>query len=103
MQIEFSFLSSNKKTMIHGVKWVPETNVRAILQLSHGMIEYIGRYRDFAEYLNRFGFLVVGNDHLGHGQSVTSPDEWGYFAEKDGGAFLVEDLHQVTELSLIHI
>lgn len=98
MQVEFSFLSLDKKTTIHGVKWVPETSVQAVLQLSHGMIEYIERYRDFAEYLNRFGFLVVGNDHLGHGQSVTGPEDWGYFAEKDGGAFLVEDLHRVTEL-----
>lgn len=97
MQTDFSFLSSDGKTVIHGVKWVPETDVRAVLQLSHGMIEYIERYRAFAEYLNRFGFLVVGNDHLGHGQSVPGPEEWGYFAEKDGGALLVRDLHQVTE------
>lgn len=97
MQTDFSFLSSDGKTVIHGVKWVPETGVRTILQLSHGMIEYIERYRAFAEYLNCFGFLVVGNDHLGHGQSVPGPEEWGYFAEKDGGALLVRDLHRVTE------
>lgn len=96
MKYDFSFPSVDGKHRIHGVRWIPATEIRAILQISHGMMEFIERYEEFAEYLNRFGFLVVGNDHLGHGRSVNSIEEWGYFAEKDGGAYLVQDMHQVT-------
>lgn len=79
---QFRFLSANGETMIHAVKWVPENGTyRAILQITHGMIEYIERYRPFAEYLTGQGILVVGHDHLGHGASVRSENEWGYFAK----------------------
>ena len=79
---EFGFLSKDGKTTIHAVKWIPENGeYKGILQLTHGMVEYIGRYKPFAEYLNEQGFLVVGHDHLGHGASITSEDNWGYFAD----------------------
>ena len=42
----------------------------AVIQISHGMCEYIGRYQEFAAFMVRNGFAVCGNDHLGHG--VTS-------------------------------
>ena len=45
------------------------------------MIEFVERYRPFAEFLTENGFMVVGHDHLGHGDSVASKDDWGYFAE----------------------
>ncbi len=90
----FSFLSSNGKTKIHAVKWLPEDgNYHTILQITHGMIEYIERYRGFAEYLTERGFMVVGHDHLGHGESVTSEDEWGFIALPDPSGTKVEDMH----------
>ena len=48
------------------VKGFPEDGkYKAILQITHGMIEYIERYHEFAEYLTERGFMVVGHDHLG--------------------------------------
>ena len=68
---QFSFLSKDGKTKIHAVKWMPESGeYRAVLQITHGMVEYIERYKPFAEFLNDQGVLVVGHDHLGHGASV---------------------------------
>ena len=88
------FLSKDGKTTIHAVKWIPDDGAyRAVLQITHGMVEYIGRYREFAEYLNSRGFLVVGHDHLGHGASVRSEKDWGYFAHPDPSDTLVEDMH----------
>ena len=98
MKEEFYFKSSDKKTKIHAVMWKPEGEPRAVLQISHGMIEYIERYEDFAEFLNKAGFLVVGNDHLGHGKSVASHNEWGYFAEKKGGQLVCRDLLKLTKI-----
>ena len=91
-----TFKSANGENMIHVVSWIPDGEVRAVVQISHGMVEYIERYDDFAAYLNRFGILVVGNDHLGHGKSVDNDDGFGYFAKKNASRILVEDLHTVT-------
>lgn len=93
---QFQFLSKDGKTMIHAVKWVPESGeYQAVLQITHGMVEYIDRYHEFAEYLNDHGFLVVGHDHLGHGASINSEDDWGYFSEKHPSRTLVADMHQL--------
>ena len=83
MKERFHFLSRDGKTKINAVKWIPKSgSVRAVMQMTHGMIEYIERYDEFACYLAGRGFLAVGHDHLGHGDSVTDEAEWGYFSEK---------------------
>ena len=94
---EFSFRSNNDLADIRAVEYIPDQEIRAILQIAHGMDEFIDRYDAFAEYLCSKGFLVVGNDHLGHGGSVNSPEEWGYFGEH-GNQTLLEDMHKLTEL-----
>lgn len=89
----FTFLSKDGETKLHGVCWSPEKGEpRGILQITHGMVEYIERYDGFARYMNEKGFLVVGHDHLGHGQSVTDPSRWGYFGP-NGSDTLVADMH----------
>lgn len=91
---EFEFPSADKRTKIHAVKWEPDQGkIKGILQISHGMIEYVERYESFAEYLTEKGFMVVGNDHLGHGRSVLSPEDWGFFAPEKGSDLVVEDLN----------
>lgn len=92
----FTFQSSNGKNTIAGMMWLPDYAPRAILQISHGMMEYIERYQDFAAFLVGHGILVVGNDHLGHGGSVEDVDGYGYFGGRDGGHFVVEDLCHLT-------
>ena len=95
----FSFLSGNKKTQIHAVKWFPEDKkYDTILQITHGMVEFIERYEAFASFLTEHRILVVGHDHLGHGASVGSEKDWGYFAKGDPSRLLVEDMHQLREL-----
>lgn len=100
-EIVFSFPSTNGRNKIHAVLWKQDEkyNVpKGIIQISHGMVEYIERYRELAAYLNHHGFLVVGNDHLGHGMSVNSQDDWGYFSPKQGSAYVVGDLHRLTRI-----
>ena len=84
---------------LHGFRCVPEGQVRAVLQLSHGMVEYIDRYRPLAEYLADRGILVTGHDHLGHGASIRTKEDYGYFAEPDGNRAVLADLHAVTVLT----
>lgn len=98
-QEQINFLSVDGKTTIHGVKWIPERGeYHGILQITHGMVEFIERYAPFAEYLCERGFLVVGHDHLGHGGSVISQEEWGYFRKENPSDALVEDMHQLRML-----
>ena len=68
--IDFTLPSTVPGRTLHGFRCVPEGQVRAVLQLSHGMVEFIDRYRPLAEYLADRGILVTGHDHLGHGASI---------------------------------
>ncbi|MBR5756491.1 MAG: alpha/beta fold hydrolase [Firmicutes bacterium] len=70
-----------------------EGSPKAVLQIIHGMCEYVMRYDAFAKYLNSQGILVVGDDHIGHGKSVEKPEDLGYFGPRDGWLHLVQDEH----------
>ena len=71
---------------------------RAILQISHGMCEYIGRYADFAAYMVKNGFAVCGNDHLGHGADCAKED-LGHFGEGNGIDCVLADLKTMNRLA----
>ena len=63
------FLSADGKTQVAGYYYAPETP-KAIIQISHGMCEYVERYEPMIDVLCGAGYAVCGNDHLGHGKSV---------------------------------
>lgn len=96
---EFTFLSADGKTNIHAVEWLPEGDVRAVLQISHGVAEYILRYEPFAEYLTARGFAVVGHDHLGHGASVSDGAARLYFGPKGSWNWVVDDIYTRRNLA----
>lgn len=99
MKKEFFFPGEDGLTQIRCIEWIPETEVRAVLQISHGMAEHIARYERLAVYLNRYGIYVVGNDHLGHGASVVSPEKHGYFANPKGNECVIADLHTLRRIT----
>jgi alpha-beta hydrolase superfamily lysophospholipase len=63
------------------------------------MIEHIERYEAFALYLNSLNILVTGNDHLGHGGSISSKDDYGYFADENGNDALLKDMHHLAKIT----
>lgn len=99
MKEEIYYESRDGKTQIHSVKWTPEKEPKAVIQIVHGMAEYIERYEDFALFLNSQGFVVVGNDHLGHGKSVSEDVPKGYFCEQDPATVVVRDVHRLKKLT----
>ena len=99
---EFTFPSADGKTAIHAVEWLPEGAPRAVLQIAHGVSEYVLRYEDFAGYLTERGFAVVGNDHLGHGLSVSDGAPRLYFGPKGSWNWVVEDMEQLRKLTHRH-
>lgn len=96
---EFTFDSRDGQSKIHAVRWVPEGKVVCILQIVHGMAEYIERYEDLAQYLGEKGILVTGDDHLGHGKSVAENGTYGYFCEQDPATVVVRDVHRLKKLT----
>ena len=98
MKKNLSFLSSDGITQIHAVVWEPEGEPKAVIQLIHGMVEFIERYDDFAGFLSSNGFLVVGHDHLGHGQSVRSIEDWGFISEIAPARSMVRDIHKLRTI-----
>lgn len=91
------FKSSDGKSNIYWCAWEPEIKPIAVLQIVHGMSEYIERYEDLALYLNKFGIVVCGDDHIGHGHS-TEPECRGHFGEKDGWLHFVEDEERLNAI-----
>lgn len=94
---EYYTKSTNRKNKLHVIIWKPEGNVRAILQISHGMTEHIDRYDRMARYLTKNDILVIGNDHLGHGKTAKDKDELGYFPTKELSKTVVDDLYKVSQ------
>ncbi|MCE5342888.1 MAG: alpha/beta hydrolase, partial [Eubacteriales bacterium] len=74
--------------------WHPAGTPRAIVQVVHGMAEYITRYDATAKRLNEAGFLVVGHTYLGHGEQA---ETLGWFAERNGWDALIEDVHALRK------
>ena len=93
--IDFTVPSTVPGRTLHAFRCVPEGEVKAVLQLSHGMVEFIDRYKPLAEYLAGRGILVTGHDHLGHGGSIRTKADYGYFAEPDGNRAVLADQRAV--------
>lgn len=80
---------------IHGCRWTPEGEVKAIVQIVHGIAERVSRYDELARFLNSQGILVLAEDHMGHGLSVSEEAPRGYF---NGGWFgAVADTYRLTQ------
>ena len=88
------YLSSTGINKIHCRIWQDdEKEPKAVFQIAHGVSEYIERYDEFACFLASNGYIVCGNDHLGHGKSVDSFDDLGFTAEEDGDLRMIDDMH----------
>ena len=96
MKKAFKMLSTDGKHQLQGYVWRPDNmELKAVVQLVHGMVEHIERYDEFATRLTMKGYLVIGYDHLGHGASVEKEELYGYFAEHNGHNLLVKDMRKL--------
>ncbi len=94
---EFTFPSKDGIHKCHASLWTPEGEPRAVVQIVHGVADYMGRYDHFARYLADHGFVVCGEDHLGHGRTVDD-GKYGYFGKKDGWTLVTADVRQLRQL-----
>ena len=82
---------------------LPAEQPKAVVQIAHGLAEHAGRYTRLAGALNSAGYAVYANDHRGHGRTVKSADDLGFFAERDGWRKCLADLWQLNRrIAAIH-
>ncbi|WLR42731.1 lysophospholipase [Bacillus carboniphilus] len=99
MRVETFMLKSEEGKQVHAKKWLSDDgDVKAVVQLSHGMAEHIERYDEFASFLVKHGYAVYGHDHRGHGNTAESTEELGHFHDENGFSLVVEDLKRMTEI-----
>jgi alpha-beta hydrolase superfamily lysophospholipase len=87
------FIASDGKE-IHCYRWQGVGAPRAIIQIAHGMGEHAARYGDVAQRLVRAGYVVVANDHRGHG-ATADEDRLGDFGP-GGWDRVIEDTHEIN-------
>lgn len=98
-RVEFYFDSRDRQHRIHALKWIPDGEIIGVLQIVHGMAEHIERYDAFACHMASLGYVVVANDHLGHGKSANSPAEYGYFCKGDALTVVIRDIHKLKKIT----
>ncbi len=91
----FSLKSDYDGLLLHGVVVEPTAQARGVVQITHGMCEYKERYEPFMDFLAQNGYIAVCYDQRGHGDSVESQEDLGWFRDFDGKAF-VQDAVKVT-------
>ncbi len=94
----FRFPSADGVHQIYAAQWLPEGEPRAVVQIVHGISEYVQRYDRFARFLAERGFLVCGEDHLGHGRTAEVDGVFGWFAREDGWNKVLSDVHTLRGL-----
>ena len=95
----FRFPSCDGQHQIFARQWLPaEGHPKGVVQIVHGVSEYIDRYAAVARFLAENGFVVVGADHLGHGRTAAGPEEYGFFSEQNGWHTVSGDMRRLRTL-----
>ena len=89
---KISVPSSDGIHELKGVLYIPESEIKGIYHIVHGMTEHIGRYHRIMSDLAQLGYLTVGYDNLGHGYTARDKSELGYIADKRGWDLLASDV-----------
>ncbi|RCG21603.1 alpha/beta hydrolase [Streptomyces diacarni] len=89
-------------TRVATYTWLPEGDVRALVQLAHGAAEHARRYDRFARFLTRNGYAVVASDNRGHGATAQFTGGLGAVGE-EGWRATVADLKEVGDRARAHL
>lgn len=92
------FKSANGISEIAYYMYSPRTAPRAAVQIVHGMSEFIERYEEFAAFLCANSIAVFGCDHIGHGRSVASEEDKGYFYTNKGWQDMISDCYTMSKI-----
>ncbi len=93
-----NFIMSDKNTIVWH-SWKPEGEIKAVVLLSHGMVEHARRYERLANFLCDRNIALYAEDHRGHGETGLLSENEGtgrlcYLADKKGFFRVVDDIHE---------
>ena len=96
---QFFYPSFGDRAMVEAMLWMPDEGqeIRGIVQVAHGILENIKRYEKFAQIFCGHGFVVCGNNYLGHGESLIEGIP-GYFGEDKPLEALLEDIEALRRI-----
>ena len=94
-KIEEKLKSTDDVTELNVVKWLPDGEIKGVIQVAHGITEHAGRYEQFANYFASKGYVVVVNDIVGHGKSISDKKNKMYFGKENSWFYIVEDFHNI--------
>ena len=96
---EITFPSCDGVHTIHAEIYAPKTKTaKGIVQLLHGMQDYVARYEELADFLTAEGYIFAGHHHLGHGKSAGCDEDYGFFADNGGAKLLVDDAYEFNKI-----
>ena len=96
---EYTYKSASGICDIKAWQFAPEGEVKAVIQMHHGMAEHTNRYRNFISAFTDRGYAIFINDMLGHGQSNDDKELLGYFGDKDGYKNILADAKTLTDIA----
>lgn len=90
------YYSLSQNGNVKGYQWIyPDSVIKGIVVISHGMAEHIDRYDEFALELCNHGYTVFGHNHRGHKDSILTDEDYGYMNDEDNFNILVSDLLEI--------
>ncbi len=95
---EITFKSFNERDTVYAWIYVPAAKPLGIVQLVHGFGEHSRRYLHMIVKFLDAGFIVVADDHVGHGKTAVENDRWGDWGMK-GFHTMMEDGHILTGIA----
>lgn len=83
-------------------RWIPDAQIKGIVQLAHGMVEHVLRYDRFGSILAENGWLLNAHDMRGHGRTAEHSVEngtgsFGFLAAKNGFNRVTDDVREVIQ------
>ncbi|MHC8406226.1 lysophospholipase [Pseudomonas sp. TMB3-21] len=90
------WLTVSDRSRLFVNQWLPETPLKAVILVAHGMAEHSGRYARLAEKCCENGYGVYAPDLRGHGKTAETAT-LGHFADDDGWCKVVGDLASLNQ------
>ena len=99
IRTEAYYKSTTGEDLIRALIWRnDELPPMGIVQISHGLTDHIDRYDRFARFLCENGYVVCGNDHLGHGKEAAKNGKLGDFGARDTDVRMVDDMNVLANI-----
>ena len=75
--------------------FVPEGEIKGLLQVVHGMTDHICRYERFMREMAEQGLVCFGIDNLGHGRTAEADNSFGYIGKWE---WMVDDVRSTVKM-----